>query len=136
VIVDSSAIVAMIRRKAEAEQFVAALERSRMSRISAANYLESGIVVDSARDPAASRQLDELLRDYDVGIAQVSAAHARLAGRRIATTARDPEHPAQLNFGDCVAYALAEESGEPLLYKRSSSGEDFTHTGARSALDR
>jgi ribonuclease VapC len=132
VIVDSSAIVAMIRREAEAEQFVTALERSQTSRISAANYLESGIVVDSVRDPAASRRLDELLRDYDVGIAQVSAAHARLARQAYREYGRRSGHPAQLNFGDCFAYALAVESGEPLLYQ----GGDFAHTGIRSALDR
>ena len=129
-IVDSSAVVAMVRAEDEAEQFFTAVADAGRARMSAANYLESAIVVDSVGDPVASLRLDELLRDLRVGIEPVTAAQARIARDAYSRFGKGSGHPAQLNFGDCFAYALAVDSGEPLLYK----GEDFTHAGIRSAL--
>ena len=71
-----------------------------------------------------------MLRNYDVEIAQVTAVQARIAREAYRAYGKGSGHPAQLNFGDCFAYALVVETGQPLLYK----GDDFARAGIRSAL--
>jgi ribonuclease VapC len=129
-IVDSSALVAVLRLENDSRQFVEALFRSSIPVMSAATYLEAGIVVDRSRDPRASRQFDLLLRETAIEIVPVTAEHARIARDAYRDFGKGSGHPAGLNFGDCFAYALAKERNEPLLYK----GDDFVHTDVRSAL--
>lgn len=124
-IVDSSVLVAMIRTEPEARQFVIAILGSNSATLSAGNYLETSIVIDKDRDPAASARLDSLLGQLKIEIAPVTAAQARLARQAYRDFGKGSGHPAKLNFGDCFAYALAIERSEPLLYK----GEDFAHAG-------
>lgn len=128
-IVDSSAIVAMLKGEPEAASFVAALLRSDETVISAANYLEAGIVIDGQRDAAISARLDRLLARSSIEVVAVTPSQARLARQAYRDFGKGSGHPAKLNFGDCFTYALAVERGEPLLFK----GDDFTHTGIARA---
>jgi ribonuclease VapC len=130
VIVDTSAVVAVVLAEPDDAVFRMALKRAGRSTMSAANYLETGIVVDSKREPAVSAQLDPLLTTLNVRVTAVSPEHARIARQAYRDFGKGSGHRAQLNFGDCFAYALAQDTGEPLLYK----GDDFTHAGVRSAL--
>jgi ribonuclease VapC len=124
-IVDSSAIVAILNDEPEARPFVAAISAANEAVMSAGNYLEAGIVVDRSRDWVVSARLDALLAELDIEIAPVTASQAKAARQAYRDYGKHGKHPAQLNYGDCFAYALAMERGEALLYK----GEDFAHAG-------
>jgi ribonuclease VapC len=130
-IFDTSAIVAMIRKEPEGASFRAALEGEKDRRISAATYLETGIVIDGSRDPVLSRQFDEFIEMTKVLIEPVTERQARIAREAYRDFGKGSGHPAGLNFGDCFAYALARDKSEPLLFK----GKDFSHTDLASALD-
>jgi ribonuclease VapC len=129
-IVDSSALLAILRAEPEAASCAQALAAAEDRRISAATYLETAIVIDGSREPIASRRLDELLREADVRIEPVTEEQARIARHAYRDFGKGSGHPAQLNFGDCFSYALAKATGEPLLFK----GNDFLHTDLRAAL--
>jgi ribonuclease VapC len=124
-IVDTSALVAILRDEPEARRFAIALANAQERRISAANFLEAAIVIDGSRDPVASRLFDDLLRESRIHIETVTEEQVRIAREAYRDFGRGSGHAAALNFGDCFAYALARTSGEPLLFK----GRDFTHTG-------
>jgi ribonuclease VapC len=124
VIIDASALVAILKAEPEQETFVQIIARAGHCRISAATYLETAIVIDRARDPVASRKLDSFLVANNIAIAEVTAEQARIARQAYRDFGRGSGHPAQLNFGDCLTYALAKETGEPILFK----GDDFSHT--------
>ena len=122
-IVDTSALIAILRDESEAKVFAEAIAAA-ACRMSAANFLEAAAVIDAARDPVASRRFDELLAAAQITIEPVTETQARIAREAYRDFGKGSGHPAQLNFGDCFAYALAKESGEPLLFK----GADFHHT--------
>ena len=90
-----------------------------------------GAAVDAQRDPLVSRGFDEFVREAEFVIEPVTETQARLARQAYADFGKGRGHPAGLNFGDCLSYALALDLREPLLWK----GDDFGHTGIRSALD-
>lgn len=129
-IIDTSAIVALLRAESDASEIAQAIADSSSRRISAANYFEAAIVIDTNRDPVASRRVDELLREAEIEIAPVTAQQARIAREAYRDFGKGSGHPAGLNFGDCFAYALAKDLGEPLLFKDN----DFIHTDVISAL--
>jgi ribonuclease VapC len=131
VIVDTSAVLAILRDEPEAAAFARAIEAARQRRMSAANFLEASIVVDGSRDPIASRRFDDFVRDAQLDIQPVTEAQARIAREAYRDFGRGSGHPARLNFGDCFAYALARAAGEPLLFK----GGDFGRTDIAPALD-
>ncbi|WP_433799512.1 type II toxin-antitoxin system VapC family toxin [Actinomycetospora sp. CA-084318] len=131
-IVDSSALVAILRREEDAERYARALAASSRTRVSAATYLEVAIVIDGHREPVLSRTLDALLQTAAIEIVDLTARQAEIARQAHRDFGRGSGHPAKLNYGDCFSYALAIETGEPLLYK----GDDFVHTGVRSAVPR
>jgi ribonuclease VapC len=122
-IVDSSVIIAILRDERDAKALGRALAGARLCRISAANYVESAVLVDSNRNPVLSRRMDELLRDVGITIEPVTVNQARIAREAYRDFGKG-RHKAGLNFGDCFAYALAKEMGEPLLFR----GDDFRHT--------
>jgi ribonuclease VapC len=132
VILDASAVIAILRREPDAAAYAQALEAASERRISAVNWVETAVVLDGSRDPVSSRALDELMAEAAVEIVPVSVEQARLARAAYRDFGKGSGHPARLNFGDCFAYALAQATREPLLYK----GRDFARTGLRSALDR
>jgi ribonuclease VapC len=129
-IVDTSALVAIITEESDAEELAFRLEDVRgQVRLSAANYLEAGIVLDGRRDPLVSSKLDGLLSLMEIEIVPVTEAQARIARQAYRDFGKGSGHPAKLNFGDCFAYALATDTNQSLLFK----GDDFTHTGVRRA---
>ena len=129
-IVDSSALLAILRAEPEMLACARVIEDAARRRISAANFLETAIVIDGSRDPVASRRLDDLIRAADLAIEPVTEAQARIAREAYRDFGKGSGHPAQLNFGDCFAYALAKVTGEPLLFK----GNDFSQTDIARAL--
>ena len=131
-IIDASALIAILRDEPEAAACAQAIEAASGRRISAANFLEAAIVIDASRDPISSRRFDDLLREARIVIEPVTEAQARIAREAYRDYGRGSSHPARLNFGDCFAYALARDSGEPLLFK----GDDFAHTDVTPALKR
>jgi ribonuclease VapC len=130
VIVDTSALIAILRDEPEAAACAAAIEAAPHRRISAANFVEAAIVIDAARDPVASRRFDELVNEAQLVVEAVTEVQARIAREAYRDFGRGSGHPARLNFGDCFSYALARAKGEPLLFKE----DDFSHTDIASAL--
>jgi len=130
VIVETSAIVTMIYKEPSAEACVDAILQAEVTRLSAASFFEAAIVVDSNRDPILSRRLDEVVADFEIVIEPVTPEQARVAREAYRDFGKGSGHPAQLNFGDCFAYALAKATGEPLLF----IGNDFGHTDVTPAL--
>lgn len=129
-IIDTSALIAILRDEPEARPFAEAIEAAANRRISAATYVEVGAVIDGAHDPVASRRIDELIAVAGITIEPVSATQARIAREAYRDFGRGSQHPAGLNFGDCFAYALAKERAEPLLFK----GDDFGRTDVTAAV--
>jgi ribonuclease VapC len=123
-IVDTSALIAILRVEPDAPDHAAAIEAAAVRRISAANFVEAAVVMDSARDPVVSRRFDELVSAAELRIEPVTEGQARIARDAYRDFGKGSGHAAGLNFGDCFAYALAKEKGEPLLFK----GNDFVHT--------
>lgn len=123
-IIDTSAVIAILRQEPEARRFAEAIEAAAVRRISAATYVEIGAVIDGGRDPVASRLVDEMLTMAGIVIEKVTAQQGRIARDAYRDFGKGSGHAAGLNFGDCFAYALAKEKGEPLLFK----GDDFSHT--------
>jgi ribonuclease VapC len=127
-IVDSSAILAILFNEGDADRYARAIADAEACRISAANYVEVAIVVEAQTKASGSRQFDAFFRRAGIVIEPVTEEHAHLA-RQAYTDFGKGRHKAGLNFGDCFAYALAKATGEPLLFK----GEDFKKTDIASA---
>ncbi len=129
-IVDSSAIVAILKEEPEGQRLLRALMvEQEPKRMSAANYLEAAIVVDANRNPVLSRRLDDLIAGAAVVIEPVTHAQAEIARAAYRDFGKGSGHPASLNFGDCFACALAKATREPLLFK----GDDFSQTDVAAA---
>jgi len=131
-IVDSSAVIAVLMREPGWRTFAEELDGAPVTRISAANYFELGLVLDKWRNPVLSQQLDELIDRFDIQIEPVTAEQARIARQAYRDYGRGSGHAARLNFGDCFSYALAREMREPILFK----GTDFAETDLRPAISR
>lgn len=129
-ILDSSALIAVWNGEPEAAAFSIVIDEASVCRISAGTLLEAMIVADRNSDPIGGRKLDELLSRIAVIIEPVTEEQARIGRDAYRDFGKGSRHPAQLNYGDCFAYALAKTSGEPLLFK----GDDFTHTDVRPAV--
>jgi ribonuclease VapC len=129
-IIDTSALVAILRDEPEAEICARAIESAAERRVSAVNFVEAAVVIDGSRDPIASRRFDDLLKAAGVRIEPVTEIQARLARDAYRDFGKGSGHSAKLNFGDCFAYALAKTIGEPLLF----IGADFGHTDIVSAI--
>jgi ribonuclease VapC len=122
-VIDTSALLAVLFGEPEGEAFAGAIEADPKRLVSAVSALEAAIVVEARKGPAGGRELDLLLHRARVDIVAFGEAQveiARDAWRRFGKG----NHPASLNFGDCFSYALSKSSGEPLLFK----GEDFSKT--------
>jgi ribonuclease VapC len=129
-IIDTSALIAILRDESEAQSFAVAIENTAVRRISAVSYVEAAVVIDGSRDPVASRRFDDLCREAQLIMEPVTEAQARIAREAYRDFGKGSGHPAKLNFGDCFAYALSKWRGEPLLFK----GDDFALTDVKSAL--
>jgi ribonuclease VapC len=126
VIIDSSALVAILKAEPDAGLYTEALERSDDARVSAATSFETTIVVG----PGRHVDLDDLLVEGAVTVVPFDEEQARLARAAYARYGKGSGSPAGLNFGDCFSYALAKTTGMPLLFK----GNNFTHTDVVPAL--
>jgi ribonuclease VapC len=130
VIIDSSALIAILRAEPEASEMAHAIQSAQDRRISSANWLETAVVIDASRDPVASRHFDELVQTAELHVEPVTSDQARIARDAYRDFGKGSGHKAGLNFGDCFAYALAKTSGQALLFK----GNDFGHTDITPAL--
>jgi len=129
-ILDTSALLAILRDEPEAAAYAQAIEAAAKRRMSAGTLLETAILIDASGDPLASRKLDELIRVAGIEIEPATAEHIRLGRQAYSDFGKGSGHSAQLNFGDCLAYALAIAADEPLLYK----GTAFGQTDVRSVF--
>ncbi len=127
-IVDTSAALAVLFNEPDAERYISAIARVSGCRMSTASLLEASIVLESRSSGTAGQELDVFLEKGRIELVPVTAEQAH-AARRAWRRFGKGNHPAGLNFGDCFSYALAETSGEPLLFK----GRDFEHTDIEAA---
>lgn len=130
VVLDTSAVAAVVLGEPDAEAFLAAMTRAAGDlAVSAATVVELGIVVEAKQGSDAAADLRTLLTRLAVQTVSVDERHAAaaVAGWRRFGKGR---HPAGLNLGDCFAYGLAKVEGAPLLFK----GNDFAQTDLASAL--
>jgi ribonuclease VapC len=122
-VIDTSAILAILLAEPEAERFAKAIDSAEACYASAASFLEAAIVIDSRGDAIASRELDRFFRRAAIEIVPLTFEQAQIA-RQAYRDFGKRRHPAGLNFGDCLSYALAKAMDETLLFK----GDDFTRT--------
>ena len=128
-VLDTSALLALLLDEPEAEEFRAAVEEDTTRLVSAATLLETALVIEARKGEPGGRELDTLIQRAEVVVVPVDAEHvseARRAYRRFGKG----RHAAGLNFGDVLAYALARTAGEPLLFK----GDDFSKTDIRRVI--
>lgn len=128
IVVDSSALVAIIAAEPDHLAYAEAIERTDAAVISAMNYVELGIVVILRGHMADARELDDWLGALNISVAEDDPLSATALAAYL--DYGKGVHPAGLNLADCFAYALAKRLDAPLLYK----GEDFARTDIRSAL--
>ncbi len=129
-ILDTSALVAILYEEPEAAAFAQAIHDADVCRMSVANYVELAMVVESQLGPEAMQQTQAFFRRAAIAIEPVTIDHGELARQAFLDFGKG-RHKAGLNFGDCFAYALAKATGEPLLFK----GNDFVHTDITPAQD-
>lgn len=128
-IVDASAILAVLFDEPEKAQFRDLLLMTPELAMSPVNYLEASVRADDKRHPGKGRELDALLAGFGIQMVAVNAEQAKFAREAYKTFGKG-NHPAKLNLGDCFAYALSKARSEPLLFK----GEDFRKTDVDAAL--
>ena len=127
-IVDSSAVLAILFSEPDARRHAGAIMAASPCRMSVANVLEASIVVERRGGNTAAHELDTFLERAEIELVPVTVEHLEAARRAWRRFGRG-NHPAALNFGDCFAYALARATGEPLLFK----GDDFAQTDIEAA---
>lgn len=124
-IIDSSALIAILRDEPEAGAFKRAMQSADTLQMSTATALEVYLVERAGR----SDRVTAFLAASGIQLVPFDGSHLDAARRALVRYGKGSRHPAQLNFGDCMAYALAKVTGEPLLFK----GDDFTHTDVEPA---
>jgi ribonuclease VapC len=128
-ILDASALLAILLREPEAASFAKAIESAGTVRLSVASYLEAAIFVDRHGDEVRRALLDTFLEEFSIRLEPITVEQARIA-RQAFQWFGNGLHPASLNFGDCFTYALAKVTREPVLFK----GQDFNRTDLIAAL--
>ncbi|MFI1911520.1 type II toxin-antitoxin system VapC family toxin [Nocardia sp. NPDC020380] len=129
-IVDASAVIAILQEEPERPAFLKAIVSAAQPMMSVVNHLEVAIKVDRHPDPIVARRADELIKRLRIDLQPITVEQAAIARAAYRDFGKGSGHRAQLNLGDCFAYALAITTDKPLLYK----GNDFIHTDIRSAL--
>jgi ribonuclease VapC len=128
-VLDSSAVVAILLAEPDATLFASAIEAAEVRLISSASWVELGLVLLARKGDPGVIDLERFAQDAQVELVSVDEAQARLAVGAFRDFGRG-RHPAALNFGDCFAYALSKATGKPLLFK----GGDFRQTDIVPAL--
>jgi ribonuclease VapC len=127
-IIDTSAMVAILFNEDDAETYAEAITRADSCRISAATFVETAIVVEAQTKNNGGRQLDAFIRQAGIAIEPVTEEQAHIARQAFIDFGKG-RHPAGLNYGDCFSYALSKATREPLLFK----GKDFGKTDLSAA---
>jgi ribonuclease VapC len=128
-VVDTSALMAILFQESDAPRYTEALAVAAPCRIASPTWVEAGIVIEVRYGAAGLLELDELAIESDLAIVPFTSDHARVAMAAFRHYGKG-RHRASLNYGDCFSYALAKASGEPLLFK----GNDFIHTDVTAAI--
>ncbi|MEQ1888984.1 MAG: type II toxin-antitoxin system VapC family toxin [Alphaproteobacteria bacterium] len=128
-IIDTSALIAILFNESDAPIYARAIEQADSRRLSAANFVEAAMVAERFTGGRAGPRFDALLRTSRIVIEPFTVEQAHLARQAFLDYGKG-RHAAGLNFGDCFAYALAKASGEPLLFK----GADFARTDIAAVL--
>lgn len=128
-IIDASALLAIVLAEPDAARYAEAIARAPERRMPSVTWFEAAMQVDGSGDEFAVNRFDDFIREFSIRIIPFTAEHARHArvGRRLYGRSR---HPARLNFGDCMVYGVAKAEREPLLFK----GNDFAQTDIEPAL--
>jgi len=129
-IIDTSAIIAILRNEPDAKLFAELIADAQDRRVSAVSFVESAVVIDASRDPIASRRFDDFIKVAEIVIEPVTETQAPIARAAYRDFGKGSGHRAKLNVGDCFSYTLAKEFGEALLFK----GSHFGHTDIVAAL--
>ena len=127
-IIDSSALLAILLGEPDQHRYAAAIAGATTRQMSVASYLEVALKVDRIAKAGGDPILDISLERLGIALVPMTIAHGKVAREAFNTFGYD--HPARLNFGDCIVYALAKTSAEPLLFK----GNDFRQTDLMSAM--
>lgn len=127
-IIDTSAMIAILYKEPEAEAFAHIIHDADASRISVASYVELSMVVENQLGADGMRQAETFVRRAGIIIEPVTLEQGELARQAFLDFGKG-RHTAGLNFGDCFSYALAKATGEPLLFK----GHDFGRTDIKPA---
>lgn len=122
-IIDTSAIIAILFSEKDADVFASAITQADSCRVSAATFVEAAIVIEAQTKNGGASQLDAFFRRASITVEPVTEEQAHIA-RQAFTDFGKGRHAAGLNYGDCFSYALAKITGEPLLFK----GKDFAET--------
>ena len=122
-VIDTSALVAILQDEPERHVFDEAIEAASSRRMSVANFVESSLVIESRQGAEGLRELDFFIDRAGIHLVAVDAEQGKVARRAFSQFGKG-RHPAGLNYGDCFAYALAKVLAEPLLFK----GNDFSKT--------
>lgn len=122
-VVDSSAVVAILEEEPDGPALLRRLVEAGTRRISAATLLEAAIVLEAKSGEIAGDQLDLFLARGGIAVEDVTADQIRIARKAWRKFGKGSEHPAGLNYGDCFSYALAKAFGEELLFKGGDFGE-------------
>jgi ribonuclease VapC len=129
-IVDSSALIAILFNEQDAKKFFDAIAASPICLVGAPTVFETSLVLFSKEGPEAIFDLDELMDRLNIKIVDFTYAHVRAARSALMKFGKGQGHPAQLNFGDCMSYAMAKIENMPLLFK----GDDFRKTDIECAI--
>jgi ribonuclease VapC len=122
-IVDTSAVLAILLEEKERDRFTEILGGEDAIRFSVAGYLEASIFIDRNLDELRRAMFDTFLREFEIRLEPVTVEQIQIARQAFVLFGKG-RHPAGLNFGDCLTYALAKSYGEPILFK----GNDFSNT--------
>lgn len=123
-VIDTSAVIAILKAETEARTFLNKLAAAPLCRLSAASFVEAGLVIRHDLTGTYAQALETLIKEFNIQIEPVTERQARIALDAYSRFGKGTGHRASLNYGDCFSYALAKDAGESLLFK----GNDFPHT--------
>lgn len=130
-VIDTSAIIAILENEPEAGRISKAITQAEIRLLSAASIVETSIVIESRRGEVGKRDFERLLQKASIKIMAVTVEQAETARQAFRDYGKGRGHPAQLNFGDCFAYALAKNLSQSLLFK----GDDFSKTDIQCCIE-
>ena len=128
-IIDASAVIAILDDEPDGPDYLARIRAATHKGMAAPTFVETALVMDNRRTGVPPERLTQFFEEQQIMLTDFTPEHAHLAREAYRRYGRGSGHPARLNFGDCLSYAAARASDEPLLFK----GDDFAHTDVRDA---